>query len=408
MRVSTSKGTTAPGMATKGTAAGSLPRVAIIGAGVCGLGIGWRLAVAGCAVTAFDRDIAGRGASWAAAGMLAAAAEAEPGEEALLALNLESQAMWPAFAAELEAATASPVGYRDEGTLVVAPTRDDAEQLRFTYEFQRSLGLTLEWLNGRETRRREPFLVPGMTAGVYSPGDHQVDNRLLTTALQRVFLAAGGELRENEAVSAVELSGGRVAGVETDKGRFAADFVVLAAGAWSREIAGIPEEARPPVRPLKGQMMALWMDPAEPMLRHVLWAPEGIYMVPRGNGRLLLGATVEEKGFDAELTAGGLLHLLREAWEVVPGIEELAVDETWVGFRPTSRDDAPILGPVGPDGLVVATGHHRNGILLAPLTAAAVSGYILEGRLADSVLPFGPGRFRAAPLSGGDMRKVGR
>ena len=183
-------------------------RVAIIGAGVSGLGIGWRLAQAGCQVVIFDRGEAGRGASWAAAGMLAARAEAEPGEEALLSLNLQAQQIWPVFAKELEAASGRTIGYRDEGTLIVAPTRDDAEQLRFTYEYQKSQGLDVHWLNAAEVRRREPYLAPGLSGGVFSPGDHQVDNRELSLALKAAFLAAGGELHEHTAVDGLALFGG--------------------------------------------------------------------------------------------------------------------------------------------------------------------------------------------------------
>jgi len=375
--------------------------VSIIGAGVCGLGIGWRLAQAGCAVDVYDRGAAGRGASWAAAGMLAARAEAEPGEESLLALNLRAQEMWPGFVQALEAASGRSIGYRDEGTLIVAPTRDDAEQLRFTYEFQKHLGLDVEWLGAAAVRRREPWLAPGLTAGVFSPGDHQVDNRLLSLALRDAFVAAGGRLHENVAVESVDVSGDRARGVVVAGEPRPAGVVVIAAGAWSREIAGLPEDVRPPVRPLKGQMMAVRMDPAAPLLSHVLWAPEGIYLVPRRDGRLIIGATVEERGFDPDPTAGGLLHLLRETWEVLPGIDELPVDEIWTGFRPTSRDDAPILGPTSVDGLVMATGHHRNGILLTPLTAEAVSNYILTRELSDEIRPFGLDRFRRTANAAG-------
>jgi len=170
--------------------------------------------------------------------------------------------------------------------------------------------------------------------------------------------------------------------------------VVLAAGAWSRQIGGIPAAYLPPVRPIKGQMLALSMDPAAPLLRHVIWLPRG-YLVPRLDGRLIVGATVEERGFDDRLTAGGLFALIEGAWRAVPSIEELPIAETWVGFRPGSRDDAPMLGPSGIDGLVIATGHHRNGILLTPVTAAVVSAYITSGRLPDSARPFSPQRFAA-------------
>jgi glycine oxidase len=328
--------------------------------------------------------------------MLAAAVETEPGEEKLLALTLESQRLWPDFAHELHAASGISVGYRDEGTMDVALTRDDAEHLRHKYDFQKSLGLELEWLSGAEARRREPHLRPGVPAAVLSPRDHQVENRLLGRALAEAARRAGVVLSERCAVREIDVAGERAHGVFTDLGHDPADFVVLAAGAWSREIGGIPPSHIPPVRPIKGQMLALRMDPELPLLRHVIWLPRGGYLVPRLDGRLVVGGTVEERGFDDKMTAGGLLALIESAWRAVPSIEELPVAETWVGFRPGSRDDAPILGPCGIDRLVMATGHHRNGILLAPITADLISAYVLNGRLPESVRPFTPERFVAA------------
>jgi glycine oxidase len=374
----------------------SRPRTVVIGAGVIGLSIAWRLAEAGCRVTVYDRAKAGRGASWAAAGMLAAAVEAEPGEEALLPLTLESQRLWPEFARELEAASGTSVGYRADGTIVVALTRDDLGQLRFAYEFQKGLGLQLEWLSAAEVRRLEPHLRPGIAGAVLSRCDHQVENRLVVQALAIAARRAGAALYECCPVHEVEISGGRASGVVTDRGHEPADIVILAAGAWSRGIEGIPTADLPPVRPIKGQMLALRMDPEAPLLRHVTWLPRGGYLVPRLDGRLIVGGTVEERGFDEALTAGGLLALIEGAWRAVPAIEELAVAETWVGFRPGSRDDAPMLGPSATDGLVIATGHHRNGILLTPITAAGISRYVLTGRLPDTLKPFTPDRFAAA------------
>ncbi len=368
------------------------PRVAIIGAGVCGLGIGWRLAQAGCEVAAYDKGAAGHGASWASAGMLAGGVETEPGEEALLPLAQLSQRMWPEFARELQAASGIDVEYRDEGTLVVALTRDDLEQLRFTYEFQTGLGIELEWLSGAEARAREPHLKPGLAGAVYSPHDHQVENRMLSLALKEAFQRAGGHLHENTEVTGIDVEAGRLRGLWLGEHHVAADVVVLAAGAWSRDIPGLPEAARPPVRPLKGQALALRMDPAVPLIRHVVWVPKG-YLVPRNDGRLLVGATVEERGFDESLTAGGVFALLETAWRALPAVEELAIDELWVGFRPGSRDDAPILGATPVEGLVLATGHHRNGILLAPVTADLISRAILTGVLPEPLRPFTLDRF---------------
>jgi glycine oxidase len=327
--------------------------------------------------------------------MLAAGIEAEPCEEGLYALNRLSQERWPAFAEELEAAAGMAVGYRDEGTLVAAPTRDDAAQLRFHVDRQRGLGIPLDWLGGAEARRREPHLNPNLAAAVFSPRDHQVDNRLVAVALRRAFLAAGGRLHEHCAVSAVEIAGGRVTGLRLGADRFSADTIVLAAGAWSPEIAGLPLAARPPVRPVKGQMLALRMDPAAPLLRHVVWSPRA-YLVPRDDGRLIIGGTVEERGFDGALTAGGVFALLEGAWRVLPGIEDLPIDEMWVGFRPGSRDDAPILGPSPVEGLVMATGHHRNGILLTPVTADAISRFVRRGEVEAAIGPFSVTRFAIA------------
>jgi len=318
--------------------------------------------------------------------MLAAGIEAEPGEAQLYGLNRRSQQLWPGFAAELETASGISVGYRDEGTLAVALTRDDAARLRFHYDYQRKLGVPLEWLSGVEARRREPHLHPALAAALLSPYDHQVDNRALVVALRRAFLAAGGRLHEHSPVGAVDIAGGRVTAVRVGERRHAADRVVLA--------AGIPPSARPPVRPVKGQMLALCMAADAPLLRHVLWTPT-VYLVPRRDGRLIIGGTVEERGFDASLTAGGVFSLLEGAWRAMPGIEELPIDEMWVGFRPGSRDDAPVLGPSGVEDLILATGHHRNGILLTPVTADAVSRFILSGEVDETIRPFAIDRFAA-------------
>ena len=366
--------------------------IAIIGGGVCGLGIGWRIAQAGRPVTVLDRGRAGAGASWAAAGMLAPQVEAEPSEEPLLALTQESRGLWADFAAEVEAASGISVGYRREGTLVVALDRDDVENLRHRYDYQTSLGLDLEWITGAEARRREPHLARGVGAAVFSALDHQVDNRLLCDALREAYLRAGGVLREHTAVLEILHGGGRVAGLRLADETLEAHTVIVAAGPWSRDIPGLPEALQPPVRPLKGQMLALQMARGAPLIDHVVWGPD-IYLVPRGDGRLLIGATVEEMGFDEHITAGGMMELLRDAWAVLPGIYDLPVVETWVGFRPASRDDAPILGPTAMAGLIMATGHHRNGILLAPITARCIADLVLSGETPAAIRPFSLDRF---------------
>ena len=377
----------------------SKPNVAIIGAGVIGLAIGWRLAQRGASVQIFDRGAAGAGASHAAAGMLAACAEAEPGEEALVVLGRESQARWPAFAAELLELSGVDVELRPEGTLLIALTADDQARLTHQLVFQQRLGLPLQWISAAETRRREPHLAGKLAGAVFSPEDTQVDNRKLVTALRLAAEAAGASITEHRAVSTISSRGGRVEGVVLGDGtKVRADVVVLAAGAWARSIEGIGRELRPPVRPIKGQMLALRMNPTAPLLSHVVWAPSA-YLVPRRDGRLLVGATVEEKGYDAALTAGGVLTLLEAAWRAVPAIEELPIDEMWVGHRPGSRDDAPILGAGPLDGLIYATGHHRNGILLAPITADTIARLALDGVADAAIRPFGIERFGALPAA---------
>jgi glycine oxidase len=369
--------------------------VAIIGAGVVGLGIAWRLA-GRAAVSVFDRGAAGSGASHAAAGMLAACCEAEPGEEDLIALGRHSQTRWPAFAEELLRASGVDVELRCEGTLVLALTADDQAEIAHRLEFQRRLDLPLEWLAAAATRAREPHLAGKIAGALFSPQDHQVDNRKLAQALRGAAEAAGVAIYEHRPVKEIWQQGGRARGVTLGDGASVpADIVVLAAGAWSRGIGGLPPDRRPPVRPVKGQMLALQMDAAAPLLNHVLWAP-GAYLVPRRDGRLIIGGTVEEKGFDQTITAGGMLTLLEAAWRAVPAIEELPLAETWVGHRPGSRDDAPILGRGPLDGLFYATGHHRNGILLAPVTADAMSRLILDDVVEPAIRPFGLERFLPA------------
>jgi len=371
------------------------PRVAIIGAGVVGLGIAWRLA-GRAEVSVFDRGKAGMGASHAAAGMLAACCEAEPGEEALLALGRDSQARWPGFADELLQASGVDVELRDEGTLVLALTADDQAEAAHRLEFQRKLGLPLEWLSAAATRAREPHLAGKIAGAVFSPQDHQVDNRKVVAALRMAAEAAGVEIHEHRPIKEIAVKASRADGVVLDDGTcVAADIVVLAAGAWSRGIAGLPLDRRPPVRPVKGQMLALRMNPAAPLLNHVLWAP-GAYLVPRRDGRLIVGATTEEKGFDDTITAGGMLTLLEAAWRAIPAIEELPIDEIWAGHRPGSRDDAPILGRAPLENLFYATGHHRNGILLAPVTADAMARLILDDVVEPAIRPFGLERFLPA------------
>jgi len=324
--------------------------------------------------------------------MLAAGVECEPGEENLLKLTSLSQQLWPKFLSDLSNDSKQNPEYRNEGTLVVALNHDDATRLDFTYNFQKSLGINLEWLDGHEARKLEPHLNPSTVAGVYSCNDHQINNRLLMKSLEEAFIYKEGIIHENTEVTGIEIYNESVKGIIIDGSLIETDVVIVAAGAWSNNLKGLNKESIPPVRPVKGQMLSLGMEPNVPLLKHVIWAPNA-YLVPRNDGSLIVGATIEENGFNSNLTAGGIFSLLEASWRVIPNIEELPINEMWVGFRPTSRDDAPILGATNIKGLVMATGHHRNGILLAPVTANAVSEFILTGEVAKEVKPFSIERF---------------
>lgn len=372
-------------------------RVIIIGGGVIGLSIGWRLAKAGCGVSIYERDGAGRAASWAAAGMLAPLAEVHFEEEALLRLGSLSLEMYPEWTAALAADSGLPLGYRTEGTLIVGVTPDDARELEHLYESQQCLNLPCEWLTGAEARALEPLLSPKITAAISSPNDHQVDNRLMVEALISAYRKAGGDLYENAPVEKIEIRGEKAYGVWVDGVLEACDVIVLAAGCWSNEIEGLPRNGKPPLRPVKGQILALQMEAGlnlQKVIRTTRAAyPTDVYLVPKNDGRLVVGATSEEMGYDTRLTAGGIFELLRGAWEAVPGVYDLPIIETWTGLRPGSRDNAPILGATAVENLVMATGHYRHGILLAPVTAREIASLVLTGRTSEIISPFQLSRF---------------
>lgn len=372
-------------------------KIIIIGGGVIGLGIGWQLAKSGAAVTIYERAQAGRAASWAAAGMLAPLAEAHREEPELLKLGSQSLARYPQWVDELEADAKMPIGYRVEGTLIVGLEPDDTHQLRHLYASQQELGLDVEWLNGRAAREIESALSPRVTAAIRCATDHQVDNRLMVQALQRTYQTYGGVLYENSTIERIVVENGAATGVQTQNGFHEAEVLILAAGCWSAQIEGLSDRIIPPVRPVKGQMLALQMEEGitvKNVIRTVRARySTSVYLVPRSDGRLIVGATSEEMGFDTRLTAGGVFELLRGAWEAVPGIYELPLLETWSGLRPGSRDNAPILGKTPIENLIYATGHYRNGILLTPITAYEIAKLILTGETSEIIAPFQLNRF---------------
>ncbi|AJE40305.1 glycine oxidase ThiO [Streptomyces nodosus] len=376
--------------------------VLVVGGGVIGLVTAWRAAQRGLATAVVDPEPGG-GAARVAAGMLAAVTELHYGEQTLLGLNLRSARRYPDFAAELTEVTGQDLGYRRCGTLAVALDADDRTHLRELHALQQRSGLASQWLSGRECRRLEPMLAPGVRGGLRVDGDHQVDPRRLASALVTACERAGVVFHRAWA-ERLTVVRERAAGVRTADGtELAAGRVVLAAGSLSGRLAGLPEQVRPPVRPVKGQVLRLAVpERYAPFLsRTVRAVVRGgqLYLVPRENGELVVGATSEELGWDTTVTAGGVYELLRDAHELVPGITELPLTETRAGLRPGSPDNAPLLGPTELDGLLLATGHHRNGVLLTPVTGDVMAHVLTTGELPEEARPFAPGRFTAAALA---------
>jgi glycine oxidase len=370
--------------------------VVVVGAGLIGLATAWRLAADGIQVTVCD-PTPGSQTSAVAAGMLAPVTEVENGEDDLLALNLASVAAWPAFAAELEELTGLPAGLHQTGTLSVAYDVDDAAALRRLADYQRRLGLDVEELSGRDARKREPLLAAGVSGGVWVPGDHSVDNRQAVAALLRAVELSGVTVIRQR-VSHVITAGTTAVGVQLDNGdTVRAAHVIAATGPWSSQLEGVPDELRPPVRPVKGEVLRLRVPEAyRPALKHTVRATArgfSVYLVPRPNGELVVGATTSELGYDTRVLAGGVFTLLRDARTVLPITDELELVESIAGLRPATPDNAPILGPSGLDGLVWATGHYRNGVLLTPITAQIIADTVRTGVLPELGKPFLGSRF---------------
>ncbi|MET8585469.1 glycine oxidase ThiO [Streptomyces collinus] len=372
--------------------------VLVIGGGIIGLVTAWRAAQRGLATAVVDPEPGG-GAARVAAGMLAAVTELHYGEETLLALNLESARRYPDFAAELTELTGHDLGYRRCGTLAVALDADDRAHLRDLHALQRRSGLESEWLSGRDCRRLEPMLAPGVRGGLRVDGDHQIDPRRLASALVAACERAGVVFHRAWA-ERLDVVRDRAAGITTADGTaLVAGRVVLAGGSLSGRLAGVPDEVLPPVRPVKGQVLRLTVPRrCAPFLNRTVRAVvrgSQVYLVPRENGELVVGATSEELGWDTTVTAGGVYELLRDAHELVPGITELPLTETRAGLRPGSPDNAPLLGPSGLDGLLLATGHYRNGVLLTPVTGDVMARVLADGELPPEARPFTPRRFGA-------------
>lgn len=366
--------------------------VVVLGAGAIGAAVAWRCAQRGLRVRVID-PAPDAGAWRTAAGMLAPITELHYGETPLLRLSQAALAGYPAFAAELAEASGLPTGFRTGGTVAAAWDGADLAALHDLHAFGAGLGIEADLLTGRELRELEPALAAGLPGGLLARGEQQIDPRLLHHALIAAAVAVGASMISGR--PRVVVRGDRVAGVEVD-GRFiAADVVVLAAGAWSGQVDGVPDEFRPPTRPVKGQTLRLRLPGENRLTRVVRGSVKGnaVYLVPRGDGRIVVGASSEEVGFDQEPRAGAVYELLRDAQSLLPELGEAVLEEVSTGLRPGSPDNAPIIGPAGIDGLVHATGHYRNGILLTPITADSVVELLTAGTLPDLIAPFTPDRF---------------
>ncbi len=358
----------------------------VIGGGVIGLAAAWRLAERGASVVVLERGRAGSGTSHVAAGMLAPVAEADPYEEPLLRLGIDGAHDYPQFIAELRERAGVDPGYLQCGTLMVARDRDEAESLEREHHVRQRLGLEVLRLRPSQARALEPALAPALRGALELPDDHAIDPRMLTLALAEAVRRSGGSVQEGAEVQALELDRDAVQGVRLASGeRLGGEAVVVAAGVWSGQLAGIPAEVQVPLRPVKGQILRLH-DPSGPGLLTRVLRMRPTYVVPRADGRYVLGATMEERGFDTTVTAGGTFDLLRDATELLPGLSELVLDELSAGLRPGTPDNAPVIGPGLIEGLFWATGHYRHGILLAAKTAELIAEAVLGGQPVPDVV----------------------
>jgi len=373
--------------------------IAIIGGGVFGLSIGWYLARAGQPVTLFEKGRVGRGATGVAAGMLMPWKLSKSFSRNLFDLQQAGHKQWPAFAGALKRASDIDIHYQTEGRYFVALNKKTAKRFGKQYRFHQKIGFPLEWLTGDEARRREPGLGPQVQAAIFSPWGHQVDSRRLMRALKQAFLRAGGSLQEQTEVSQILVEDSQVQGLQLATGPVKANTVILAAGAWSNRL--VPDALPQPVHPLKGQTLTLQMCAEAPLISTALIGPR--YLVPRPDGRLIIGTTVEADTFDLRPTAGGVFSILKKAQQMVPGIKELPVLEISAGLRPTGPDRLPVLGPTGVGGLIMATGGHAYGILISPVVAQSLGQLLLTGRQPDMISQFNPptharpGRFPNLP-----------
>jgi glycine oxidase len=364
--------------------------VVIAGGGVIGGAIAMQIARAGLRVAVFDRQQPGQEASWASAGILSPAPES-PGMVAMVPLGKASMALYPEFVAQVDELSGKSTGFRPKGTLEALFSHDTKAELSTIITLHHGLGLKAEPLRAEDARELEPALSEEVEAAVLRPEEASIDNRALTAAILEAAQRSGAEIFSGNGAKAIWREGDRCAGLVLQSEKVEAKWTVIAAGCFSATIEGIASYA--PVRPAKGQMVALRADDVK--IERVLWS-EKIYLVPRNDGRIVAGATVEHAGFDKRVTAGGIEKILSAAINLAPGLANAHIEETWAGLRPDSPDHLPILGPTDIEGLLMATGHFRSGILLTPITARLVREWILEERVSVDWDRFSPLRFLSA------------
>ena len=364
--------------------------VVIAGGGLIGGSIALELALAGMKVGLYDSHEPGREASWASAGMISPTPES-PAMIPFMPMSLGSVALYPELIRRVEDLTGKNVGYRKEGALDAILTGDAQEELSTIIALQHGVGLRAEALSAEQARELEPALTEEIEAAIFRPDEASLDNRIFTEAVLEAARIRGAQIFAGNGAAAIWKEGGRSKGLILEQGRVEAKWTIIAAGCFSARIEGVAPYA--PVFPAKGQMVALRCESVN--LRHVLWV-DHTYLVPRNDGRIIAGSTIERTGFDRDVTAGGIQKILSGAMLLVPALEKARIEETWAGLRPDSPDHLPIIGPTDVDGLLMATGHFRSGILLAPITARLIGEWVTEQRVSLDWERFSPMRFLEA------------
>ncbi len=362
----------------------------VAGGGLIGACIALELAGAGLKVAVYDAHEPGREASWASAGMISAAPE-NPGSIPFVPISLASVALYPAFIEKVEALSGMDVGYRKDGALDAILDGNVEEELSTVIALQHGVGLRAEALTAQQAREMEPSLTDEMEAAIFRPDEASLDNRAFMNAVLKAAQQKGVQIFAGNGAKSLWKEKGRCKGLILDNGSVESNWTIIAAGCFSARIEGVAPYA--PVFPAKGQMIALRCESVE--IQHALWM-EHTYLVPRNDGRIIAGSTVERTGFDHDVTAAGMKKILCEVIKLVPGLEKARIEETWAGLRPDSPDHLPILGPTDLAGLLIATGHFRSGILLAPITALLMREWICTGKVAVDWDRFSPLRFLAA------------